>query len=1232
MGENGQSLEARVMRASLASRLFGVTGGLVSLGPYQLLRRIGAGGMGTVFEACDGRSGQRLALKVLQHRGLQGLQRLKREFRSLADVQHPNLIRLYELSVHDDEPFLTMELIRGVPLSDYVRPDDVLNIERLDRSVRQLIDAISTLHAAGILHCDLKPANVLVQPDDRLVLLDFGLARALDEQSEGLFSGTPAYLAPERLRGDPATGACDWYSAGVLLRQLVTGMPAEAARHDETALSARAVSSSALADRLLELCSRLLAAEPERRPGASELRAWVGLQPAPPPRPLRPTGDGNFFGREVELERLGEAFAGSAQGRCVVVHLRGEPGIGKTVLVQSFIERLRSEHSVSVLSSRCHERESIPYNAIDGLADALAQRLPDSTSGQRASPAPEGAAELVRLFPILSAALSGSALAELGTPGADLHRVRNRAFSALRSLLAELARDRPLVVHLDDLQWGDADSAHLLQELLKADAPAPLLLIASYRHADSESSACVKALLDAKPLATPDVLVLDLAPLSQADALGLARALGASRFDDRQLEALSRESAGSPLFLRALVQHHAAGEPFQHTSLQQLLHATLRQLERPSHELLQLLALANRPLQREFLLRAARAGDGGSEIDWHDQLLALQRVGLLRIVPGARDGVFESYHDRLREAVTAMIEAGIKRGLHARLAEAETAAPAPDPEFLAHQYEGAQQLARAAGFAELAGDRAFGAIALDRAAELYAMALRCREGERPQGLVEKLADAAAYAGRSAVAAPLYLEAAGELVVERPRSLRLHMRGADMLLRSGQFARSTAVVRPVLHAVGVRFLTSTAGAMLSIAIDLFRLRRRGLAQRARRAPTALEELRGEICFALGYPLTTMGQMRALALQLRSMLYASECGTDAQLARSLAGYAWLRATFNQGTNEEQDALLAQAWELARRGAENAEIKGWVLGLRAATHFTRGDYRGSLESNREAQAWLAAHCVDTTWRLAELDIGAGLALVNKGDLLGLRRVLDVASQRTLESGSQFQAACIRALANPVLLARDESEVALKELEELSRVWPSSSLSTITTWRRICTLLYRGEALAAWNLMLSEWSGWTRAGYQRVQPWNVALPLLKSTVALACIAERGPKASYLRRVAADIAWLRRQKAPLAEPSCALLEASLRYLDGDHASSARYYAQAAEGFAGFEISSYEMVARVRQAELIDERQAAPLRERAQEWFRAQGIVRPDRWIRMYAPLGRDTRAQLTSSSPTRAG
>jgi tetratricopeptide (TPR) repeat protein len=1223
--EEGPSLEARLVRASVASRLFGTAADSVTFGPYRLLRRIGAGGMGTVFEADDSRSGQRLALKVLHKRGLGGLKRLKQEFRSLAGIQHPNLVRLYELSVHDTEPFLTMELIQGGSIFEYVRPRNELSPERLRDVLRQLIDAVSSLHAAGTLHCDLKPPNLLVRADGRLVLLDFGLAHAVSEQTDTPTAGTRAYAAPERLRGDPASEASDWYSAGMLVHQLLTGISMQG---ESSGLVERSVpdalqptpafTATGLQAELVELCSRMLDDDPERRPKAPELRTWAGLPAEPLARPLRPLDlDGKLVGREVELAHLREAFARSTHGRTVVVHLRGEPGIGKTALVRNFIQRLRAEQPVSVLSGRCYEREYIPYNAADGLVDALAQQLEQWSELERTRSAPEGVRELVRLFPVLGTALPEVARADLAGPGADPHRARQRAFAALRSLLRQLAGMRPLVIHLDDLQWGDDDSAQLLLELMQAPAPAPMLLIASYRSVDTERAACVRALLQVPPPEQDGVSVLDLGPLSEAATLDLARALGGTRFDDRQLHALSDESAGVPLFLRALVQHQAAAEPFRHTNLQQVVRAILQQVAPTGHELLQLVAVADRPLERELLLRAARMHEGQDAVDWHEHLVDLQRVGLLRIVQGARDEALESYHDRVREIVAEDMSPEVRRSLHARLAQAETASPAPDPEFLAHQYEGAEQLDLSAHHAELAGDRAFEAIALDRAVELYSMALRHHGSERPTALLEKLANAANYAGRSAEAAPLYLEAAGQLPPDQQRALRMTMRGADMFLRSGQFEKSSAIVKPVLRAVGIRLLTSTPGAILSLLIDMVRLRLRGLrVRRARRAPTPLEELRGEICFALGYPLTTMGTVRAWALQLRSMFFAVESGVSAQLARSLAAYAWLLATLNRGSSKEQDRLLAEALDLASTVEDNADVKGWILGLHAATYFTRGEYARSLISNREAQEWLSAHCVETAWRLAELDIATCLALVAQGEIVELGKVLPVALRRTKDSGSQYQSACIRALANSLLLAKDHSDAAWSEIEELSGAWPSTSLATITTWRGIATRLYRGEAAAAWDLMMSQWSGWSRTGYQRVQPWNVSLPLLKSTVALACMQEQGEQRHYLRRVTADIAWLKRQRGIGAEPSWALLEAGLLSLQGERVRSAERYARAADGFADLLLPCQAAMARMRQAELLEPTQAAPVRAKAQAWCEAQGIVRPERWIRMYAPVG----------------
>ena len=144
---------------------------------FRVIRRLGAGGMGVVYEVDDRLRGEPVALKTLHRDGAADLYRLKREFRTLADVTHPNLVCLYELFVQDDRSFFTMELVDGVSFVDHARGLDGagLFVDRLMPALRQLVDGVAALHRQGKLHRDIKPTNVLVTRGGRVVILDFGL-------------------------------------------------------------------------------------------------------------------------------------------------------------------------------------------------------------------------------------------------------------------------------------------------------------------------------------------------------------------------------------------------------------------------------------------------------------------------------------------------------------------------------------------------------------------------------------------------------------------------------------------------------------------------------------------------------------------------------------------------------------------------------------------------------------------------------------------------------------------------------------------------------------------------------------------------------------------------------------------------------------------------------------------------------------------------------------------------
>jgi serine/threonine protein kinase len=145
-------------------------------GRLSILRKLGEGGMGVVYEAFDAQRIGRVALKTLTRLDAANVYRLKNEFRALADVTHENLVRLHELFAEDDAWFFTMELVAGERFDAWARPESALDERRLRAALPQLVLAMSAIHSAGKLHRDLKPSNVLVTPEGRIAVLDFGLA------------------------------------------------------------------------------------------------------------------------------------------------------------------------------------------------------------------------------------------------------------------------------------------------------------------------------------------------------------------------------------------------------------------------------------------------------------------------------------------------------------------------------------------------------------------------------------------------------------------------------------------------------------------------------------------------------------------------------------------------------------------------------------------------------------------------------------------------------------------------------------------------------------------------------------------------------------------------------------------------------------------------------------------------------------------------------------------------
>jgi serine/threonine protein kinase len=342
---------------------------------FQVLRRLGAGGMGVVYEALDRERRSRVALKTVRDLDGEDLLRLKNEFRALQDLHHPNLVSLGELFEADGRWFFTMELVEGVSFLQYVRPgsgEPVAGTARSDSNVSpsaatwraspaqklwdasvapsagfdegrlrdapgQLARAVCAAHAAGKVHRDVKPSNLLVTPDGRLVLLDFGLVTATapgDQSSAVHAAGTVEYMAPEQAASLRVGPEADWYGVGVVLHQALTGSvpfrgaPLAVMLTKQTAAPTppRALCPEVPPD-LDALCVALLRADPRARPAAPEVLRCLGApaEVAPAVSAAVPLPAPPFVGRGAELGALRAAFAASRAGVAVATAGRAGP-------------------------------------------------------------------------------------------------------------------------------------------------------------------------------------------------------------------------------------------------------------------------------------------------------------------------------------------------------------------------------------------------------------------------------------------------------------------------------------------------------------------------------------------------------------------------------------------------------------------------------------------------------------------------------------------------------------------------------------------------------------------------------------------------------------------------------------------------------------------------------------------------------------------------------------------
>ena len=1247
---------------------------------YVIQRRLGRGGYGVVYEAYDRRQNALVALKTLHRPGADALYRFKREFRALADIHHPNLVALYDLVSEGEHWFFTMELLAGVdfltwvmrppprsaespgvgspypesqptlPLSETKttttpqvdspgavtgqaepsigpRTPRTLDQSRLRTAARQLAEGIAELHRAGKLHRDLKPSNVLVTPEGRVVILDFGLIAEMSIEGSTTgnpLAGTPAYMAPEQAEGQPAAEAGDWYAFGVMLFEALTGrrpFDGTAAEVIAQKRQLEAPSPSSLATGIpadLEaLCVDLLQREAGKRPAGPEVLRRLGAAAHHGPAPVKRTG---FVGRERQLGALHEALERARAGAAAIVLLHGTSGIGKSALANHFLDGIRRRAEVLPLAGRCLERESVPYRAFDSVIDLMTRYLKRLPASELDQLLPRDMHALIRLFPALREVADASSPWAKAAGITDPKELRQRAFGALRDTFLRLGRRTVPVVFIDDAQWGDADSAALLSELMLPPAPPRLLLIAGYRREEAGAGPLVQALMARAAAPGPNLHVVEipLEGLSLEESRQLAAAMygGEGRLAGARAEEIARDSAGNPLFVSELVRAPGAAGAL---SLDEVIQARVARLNQPARRLLDVVAVAGRPIALDLAKRAAR--HQGAD---YDVLAALRGGRLVRLRTGGDLPEIEAYHDRIREAVSARLSPQDLVDCHASLATVLEASARPELEALAMHFHGAGDNRKAARYAAAAAGQAAEALAFERAARLYRFALHLEPDDpaTQRDLQGSLGDALGNAGRGAEAAEAYLAAAAASV--DTGALEYRRRAAAQLLMSGHLEQGIGVLRDVLAASGMRLARSPWRALLSLLLRRLWIRVRGLSfveREARSIP--LQDLVGvDTCWSVAQGLGVVDTIRAADFQARHLLLALRAGDPYRVSRALAVEAGYHA-LSGGRRRSHTQLLLQANRaLAQRiQPQQPHALGLATMVEGMAAFLEGRWSDARELHEQAETVLRERCVGVAWELATVHLMWSVALFFLGEFALLTSRLPVLLKQAEARGDLYEATDLRIrISHANWLAVDEPDAARREVKEAISRWPAGEFYVQHWWALIANVeisLYSGMNQAAWKLINDEWPRLSRSFLLRVQYIRIESLYHRAAAALAVAADTAgsPRANILLKQAQkDARRILRERMPWSDPLGQVLHAGIASIRGDRNRAIELLRSAESGFDRAQMRLYAAAARRRRGELLGDGAGRELVESADAWMTNQGIRHPARMAAMLAP------------------
>ncbi|HVS31374.1 MAG TPA: BREX system ATP-binding domain-containing protein, partial [Thermoanaerobaculia bacterium] len=550
---------------------------------YEITGELGRGGMGVVYRARDPLLNREVAVKLVSPGFLtpQAEERFQREAQMVAQMDHPAIVPIFDIGEHEGSLFFLMPVIKGDNLRAFLRASPRRLGDIIDIAI-QAAEGLEYSHARGVIHRDIKPENIMVSEEEgsfRVRIMDFGLAKGSSDQRltrTGTLVGTVAYFSPEQVVSKEVDHRSDIYSLGTVLYEAIAGEPPFTGEMQSILYrivheNPRPLSSlgAEISQELEGVILGTLAKDPARRiPSAGELadalrRYRSTLRDSDLGRSIvlstvmtmqhRAAAAAPFIGREQEVAELQRRLNTAVGGDCQFVVIAGEPGIGKTRLIEE-IENLARARKITVLHGRFMEQDRT--FAYQGFCEAI-QEYFRSGDNRESRDFSDLAGDLVALFPVLSeiSEIRPTRSSETTPGAAEARKADDRTYilELLARTLARIGGGKPLMLVFENLHSAEL-SLDALQYVVRRLGPTPTLIVGTYRQTEVDKRHPLVKTLDGFA-ADPRFHSMILGPFTPSEHRKFIETIvGGEQLGEGLADRLYEATEANPFFTKELVR------------------------------------------------------------------------------------------------------------------------------------------------------------------------------------------------------------------------------------------------------------------------------------------------------------------------------------------------------------------------------------------------------------------------------------------------------------------------------------------------------------------------------------------------------------------------------------------------------------------------------------------------------------------------------------------------------